>query len=145
MPQAVDQKKYAKLLSAVLPQPITSDRQHKDLLAVTSQLMKKEQTTAEENALLALLGLLISDYERTRYADLFEKMTPNEALAFLFEENHLTQRDFPEVSQSRISEILGGKRKISKAQAVVFGRRFKVSPALFLSDPDDPVAGTARR
>ena len=43
--------------------------------------------TPEETALLRLLSILIFDYERTRYADLFRHMTAKEALAYLMEEN----------------------------------------------------------
>lgn len=133
MPQTLDQKKYAKLLVNVLPQPITSEVQHKALLRWTSCLMKKEELTPEETALLTLVSLLISDYERKRHADLFSgRMTPAEVLSYLIDENHLTQRDFPSIPQSRISEILTGKRKISKSQAQIFGARFKVNPILFL-------------
>jgi len=132
VPRTLDRKKYAKLLAAVLPRPISSDEEHRTLLGVTSRLMKKGELTPEETALLRLLSILISEYERTRYSDLFEKLKPVEALGHLMEENHLTQRDFPGIPQSRISEILTGKRRISKAQARRFGERFKVSPALFL-------------
>ena len=131
-PRPLDQRRYAKLLTSILPRPITSDREHKEALGIASRLMEQEKLTGEETAVLTLLSILISDYERKRYADLFQKISPSEALSYLMEENHLTQRDFPEIPQSRISEILAGKRKISRAQAGVFGKRFKVSPALFL-------------
>ena len=130
--QALDQRKYAQLLSKTLPRPITSDNQLTQALEITSRLMAQAELTAEETALLKLLSILIAEYERTRYADLFQKLAPAEALAYLMKENQLSQRDFPGIPQSRISDILAGKRKISKAQARVFGERFKVSPALFL-------------
>jgi HTH-type transcriptional regulator / antitoxin HigA len=129
--RALDRKKYAQLLIQVLPRPITTDNQHKLSLAVVSRLLGEKELSAEETALVKMLSLLISDYERRRYAGLLEKTTPSEALAYLMEENQLSQSDFPEIPQSRISDILTGKRKISKAQARVFGERFKVSPALF--------------
>lgn len=128
----LDPKKYAKLLVQVLPRPITSEDQHEELLRVTSTLMRKESLTEEETVLLKLIAMLISEYERERYADLFVKMEPSEALAYLMGENHLSQHDFPEIPQPRISDILAGRRKISRTQAQVFGKRFKVNPALFL-------------
>ena len=128
----LDQRKYARLLGKTLPRPITSDNQLKQALEITSRLMGQAELTVEETALLKLLSILISEYERTRYADLFEKLAPAEALAYLMEENALSQRDFPGIPQSRVSDILAGRRKVSKAQARIFGERFKVSPALFL-------------
>jgi HTH-type transcriptional regulator/antitoxin HigA len=83
--------------------------------------------------LTKLLAVLISEYEKKRCADLFaEKASPADVLAFLMEENHLTQKDFSPIPQSRMSDIMAGKRKISMTQARVFGERFKVNPVLFL-------------
>ena len=132
MTQAVNQKKYAQLLSKTLPRPIASDSQLKTALSVTARLMQREELAAEETVLLKMLSILIAEYERTRYADLFQKLTPAEALTYLMDENRLSQRDFPGIPQSRISDILAGRRKISKSQARMFGERCKVSPALFL-------------
>ncbi len=129
----LDRSKYGKLLHDVMPQPITSEQEHKAWLNVSSNLMKTETLTPEEETLLALLGALISDYEKKVYTDFkHTKSDPAELLSYLMQENHLTQRDFPEISQSRVSEILAGKRKISRAQARVFAERFKVDPVLFL-------------
>ena len=129
---ALDRKKYAQLLTEILPSPITSDSQHREWLGTTDRLMREENLSAEGAALLKLLSILISEYERTRHAEMFQRTTPAEALSYLMEENRLSQRDFPGIPQSRVSEIVAGKRKISKAQARILGERFRVSPALFL-------------
>ena len=143
--QTINEKKYAKLLLNVLPRPITTDVEHKALLSVTSSLMEKEQITPEETALLLLLSGLISDYEKRRFVDASEEYTSAEVLSFLMKENRLTQKDFPSVPQSRISDILTGKRKISKEQAKFFGERFNVNPAIFLFDVSPGKRPTERR
>jgi HTH-type transcriptional regulator/antitoxin HigA len=131
--QTLDEEKYTTLLASLSPRPITSDAEHKELLEITSSLISKEDRSPEESTLLSLLAILISSYERDRYAHrLAERNTPAEMLSYLMEENHLTQNDFAPIPQSRVSEILAGKRKISLSQARVLGRRFKVNPALFL-------------
>ena len=130
--QTIDKKKYAKLLATVLPRPITSDLQNRDLLAVTSSLMEKKELPPEETALLSLLAGLISDYEKRRFVTALEGCTSAEVLSFLMEENDLTQKHFPTIPQSRISDIVKGKRKISMEQAKTFGERFNVNPAIFL-------------
>ena len=49
------------------------------------------------------------------------------------EQHGLRQSDLADCApQGRISEILNGKRAISKALARQLGQRFGVSPALFL-------------
>ena len=60
-----------------------------------------------------------------------KKSSPAEMLEFLMEENGLKPADLP-IPASRVSEILAGKRDISKAQAIALAERFKVSPAVFI-------------
>jgi HTH-type transcriptional regulator/antitoxin HigA len=128
----LDREKYTKLLVEVMPAPPTSDAENRALLAIARPLMTREDLTPEETSLLALLALLIEDYEKKRYPEYAEGATPAELLSLLMQEHNLTQYDFPPIQQSKISEILNGKRKISKAQALAFGERFKVDPAAFL-------------
>jgi len=136
MPRAVklDPKKYAKLLANTLPEPIASEKQYGAMLSATSRLITKgNERSPEETTLLRLLAILISEYEARRYTELIsEPLPPSEILSYLMKENGMTQKDFAPIPQSRISEILAGKRKISKAQAQVFADRFRVNPSLFL-------------
>lgn len=49
------------------------------------------------------------------------------------EENHMTQKDLPEVgSQGIVSEILSGKRALNLRQIRLLSRRFGISPAVFV-------------
>jgi HTH-type transcriptional regulator / antitoxin HigA len=58
---------------------------------------------------------------------------PQEVLRFLMEQHGLKQADLAgDAPQSRISDVLSGRRSISKAQAKAFARRFDVSAELFL-------------
>jgi HTH-type transcriptional regulator / antitoxin HigA len=58
---------------------------------------------------------------------------PHEVLRFLMDQHGLKQINLKgDAPQSRISDILSGKRVISKAQAKAFARRFDVSADLFL-------------
>jgi HTH-type transcriptional regulator/antitoxin HigA len=133
-PINIDTKEYAKLLVSILPEPIVSEKQYKDVLSVSSRLITKgSKRSPEETTLLRLLTVLISDYEARCPIELTsESLSPPEILKYLMEENGMTQTDFASIPQSRISEILAGKRKISKAQAQVFADRFRVNPSLFL-------------
>jgi HTH-type transcriptional regulator/antitoxin HigA len=54
-------------------------------------------------------------------------------LRFLMEQHGLRQEDLGDCApQSRISEILAGKRSISKENAKRLGRRFNVRADIFL-------------
>lgn len=58
---------------------------------------------------------------------------PNEVLRFLMEQHGLTQENLGDCApQSRISDILSGKRAISKAIAKRLAHRFQVRIELFL-------------
>jgi HTH-type transcriptional regulator / antitoxin HigA len=59
--------------------------------------------------------------------------TPVETLRFLMEQNGYSQTDLADCApQSRISEILNGKREISKHMAKAFAKKFEVSVAAFI-------------
>lgn len=58
---------------------------------------------------------------------------PNEVLRFLMEQHGLKQEDLGDCApQSRISDILGGRRSISKEIAKRLAQRFHVRTDLFL-------------
>jgi len=61
------------------------------------------------------------------------QVEPREMLRFLMEQHNLQQEDLSDCApQSRISEILAGKRAISKTMAKHFADRFHVHADLFL-------------
>lgn len=61
------------------------------------------------------------------------KAEPHEVLRFLMDQHGLRQEDLGDCApQSRISEILAGKRAISKEIAKRFARQFNIHADLFL-------------
>jgi len=131
---ALDEKKYARLLSRTLPARITNDTEYKRLLAETERLMEKEEEelSPEEHTLLDLLVTLVEQYEEQRYP--IGPATPHEMLHHLMEARDLTHKDVWPLFGSKgvASEVLNGKRAISKAQAKKLAKFFHVSPALFI-------------
>jgi HTH-type transcriptional regulator/antitoxin HigA len=131
---ALDEKKYARLLSRTLPARITNDTKYKRLLAAAERLMDKaeEELSLEESTLLDLLVTLIEQYEEQRYP--IAPATPHEMLHHLMEAQDLTHKDVWPLFGSKgvASEVLNGKRAISKAQAKKLAEFFHVSPALFI-------------
>ena len=58
---------------------------------------------------------------------------PHEVLRFLMDQHALQQGELSDCApQGRISDMLGGRRGISKAVAKALARRFKVSADIFL-------------
>ena len=89
--------------------------------------------TPEEDALFELLANLIWDYEATAYPPR-EKSKPSDMVAFLVEQRALKPSDLWPVigSKGRVSEILNGKRSISKEQAKKLAEFFHVRADLFI-------------
>ena len=131
---AIDPKVYAELLAEKRPTVIHDDEEHAAAMKYITELaLKEDGATPEELELLKLLATVIEDYERKRWPIKREKCSPGELLAFLMEENGLKQTDLSEITtQSNISAILADRRPIGAITAVKLGKRFHVSPDLFL-------------
>jgi len=129
---SVPNEKYGFLLNQYQPRPIESESDHENAVAVIEELMEKGRDP-EETTLLSLLCTLVEDYEDTQLAG--EELTsPLEVLQHLMESNRLKQADLVGIIGSKgvVSEVINGKRSISKAQAKALGELFHVSPALFI-------------
>lgn len=130
---AVDNKKYARVLARILPRVITTDEQHERMLAEVEELMDKgDQRTPEEDAALELLVRLIKDYEEEHYP--LPNPSPREMLVYLMEQRNLRQADLLSIFKSRgyVSDVINGKRAISKVHARQLAEFFKVSANLFI-------------
>lgn len=127
-------QRYAELLAAVLPKPIETEAGNERALAVVNQLMSKgeKRLTAEERWLLRLLVGLIEAFEDKAYP--VDEAPPRAVLKLLMEEHELKQADLAPLfgGRSRVSDVLAGKREISKAQAKALAERFKVTADLFI-------------
>jgi HTH-type transcriptional regulator/antitoxin HigA len=127
-------KKYGHLLVQTLPCAIKTDIEHERLLKIVAQLMEREEEelSPEEGSLLDLLVTLIECYEAERYPR--PASLPHELLQHLMEARGLRQRDLLAIFGSRglTSEVVNGKRQISKAQAKKLATFFHVSADLFL-------------
>jgi HTH-type transcriptional regulator / antitoxin HigA len=131
--EKVDAKKYGRLLTKVLPRVIETEEDNKKFLEILHELMRKgEKRTAEETSLAKLLARLIQDFEQRFYQ--MPTATPREVLRELMNANGLKQVDLVPVLGTKgvVSEILSGKRQISKAQAKALAKRFNISTDAFL-------------
>jgi len=130
---AIDEKKYARVLAKVLPRVINSRQEHERLLAEVEKLMDQgERRSAEEDAALDLMVRLVKDYEEEHHS--LPDPSPHEMLAYLMEKRGLKQADLVPIFNSRgyVSDVINGKRAISKAHAKQLAAFFGVTADLFI-------------
>lgn len=129
----INPARYKKLLSRVMPVVIQTEEDNDRMLAEAEKLMAKgENLSPEEDALLRLMAMLIQDFEEKFYQP--REATPLEILHHLMDARDLKQSDLLEVFGSKgiASEVINGKRSISKAQAKALAKFFGVSADLFI-------------
>lgn len=127
-----DNNTYANLLAEVAPKIIETEEEYERALALAEQLTFAKNRTPEEQALYKLIVMLIEKYEADNYP--MEQSAPHEILQHIMESSGTHSSDLVALigSSSVVSEIVNGKRSISKAQASMLGDYFKVSPSLFI-------------
>ena len=127
----VDEKAYARTLVAFPPHPIHTDEDNERAIAMLDALVSRKKVSLEQRAVADVLLTLIKAYEE-RYA--IEPSSPLQALLELMAANNVRQKDLaPDVaSKGVISDVIHGRRAISKGMALKLAARFHVSHTLFL-------------
>ncbi len=132
--EKIDERKYGRLLARALPRIIKTEEENETALAEVERLMAKGEgnLTPEEDRLFELLVRLIEDFEAQAYP--MEEAPPHRVLQHLMEARDMRQIDLLPVFGSRgiASEVVNGKRNISKAQAKKLAAVFHVSPEIFI-------------
>ena len=131
----LDERKYGRLLGRYRPRLIRSDSEFDRLAAQLEALDmagEERELDAEERELQALLAHLCTEYEDRTVAP--PQSTPIEVLKFVMEQNSLRPADLLDVFGSRAvaSQVLSGKREISKAHARRLAERFHLSVEAFI-------------
>ena len=129
---ALSGNNYPQLLAEFVPQAIDSEAEYDRALAIAERLTFKKDRTEAEIKFLKLVVVLIEDYETEHYP--MDDVAPYDLLQHLMESNGTRQADLVGLIGSRgvVSEVVNGKRAISKAQAKALGEFFSVSPGLFI-------------
>ncbi len=124
--------RYGKLLARTLPRPIRNEADNRRATKMLLELDQRDELSAEEAQLAEMLTILIEDFEEKRYP--FPPVPPHEALKALMEERGLRHRDIWPIlgNKGLASQILNGKRAISKAQAKKLALFFRVPVELFI-------------
>jgi len=129
----IDPVRYRRLLSRAMPVVIETEEENERMLSIVEKLMDKgENISAEEEKLLKLLVRLIEDFEQRYYRP--REAEPLEVLHHLMQARGVKQSQLWDVFGSKgiASEVLSGKRGISKTHARALANYFHVSADLFV-------------
>jgi HTH-type transcriptional regulator/antitoxin HigA len=130
---AVKMTEYGKLLARTLPRVIRTETEKQRMIAELEKLdTLGRPLTREERELAELMTVLIQQFEEARYP--LGQADPLEALRILIEDRGFRQRDLIPIfgSSSVASDVINGKRAISKAHARKLAEFFHVPVSLFV-------------
>ena len=132
MTAQLDEAKYVMVLSQYKPRPIHTEKENRHAIDALEGLHANGTLTPEQEALAEILTTLIEKFEEERYA--LRPASPAAILRELLQANGLKQKDLAELVGSKgiASEIVNGKRGISRSLAEIFAKRFNVPYRLFL-------------
>jgi HTH-type transcriptional regulator/antitoxin HigA len=113
---------------------IERERHYRAMVDFMNRLLDEigDRETHALTGLLDIVSIFVRDYEERNVA--MPNVEPRAVLRFLMEQHRLRQSDLAQIfgSQSNVSEVLSGKREINARQARALGKRFGVSPAVFI-------------
>jgi HTH-type transcriptional regulator/antitoxin HigA len=114
------------------PQPIETDAELDAAIVMLDELLDRASPTPTEDDLIDLLGVLTENYEQAHLD--WPPVSGVAVLRHLMEENGLTQADLAADfgGKSIVSEVLSGKRALSKTHVRRLSERFGLSADVFL-------------
>ena len=124
---------YKQLIAEVPPKVIHSEKENRYYLGKIDEMNARwDDLSKAERDLYETLAVLIEDFEKKAYPG--PAASPVEAIRELMAANGLKQKDLVGVFEtaSVASEVLKGKRSLTTEHIRRLGKRFRVSPALFL-------------
>jgi HTH-type transcriptional regulator/antitoxin HigA len=123
---------YRNLLSDELPRAIHSERELRKYIARVEELLDLSKRSAAEDRYLELLTVLIDRYEEEHHP--IEAPDPIAALKELMLASGVSQAKLSQLlgSSGIVSEVLSGKRALSKTHIKKLCELFGVSADLFV-------------
>jgi len=113
--------------------PIKTETDYRTALKRLEEIFDAKPGSPEGDE-LEILGLMVDDYENQHYP--IEAPDPIEAIKIRMEELHLKQVDLiPEIGgESRVSEILNRKRRLTVDMIRKLAKRLNLSANLLIKD-----------
>ena len=123
---------YVRLLTKFAPVAIETEAENERALTTADELMRSPERSEAESSLLKLLAVLIGNFEAQHHS--MGESSPLDTLKELMNAREMTPKDLWPIFGSKgiASEVLSGKRGISKEAAKRLGAEFHVSPGLFI-------------
>jgi HTH-type transcriptional regulator/antitoxin HigA len=128
---------YDSLLLKYKPRPIRNEREHRRALRHVEELIGRRGPSPPraEGELIAVLSTLIESYEVAMMPR--RKPTPAETLEHLIESREVTRAEVARaagIPRSTITNVLSGRRQISKENVTRLATYFHVDPSVFLPE-----------
>jgi HTH-type transcriptional regulator/antitoxin HigA len=125
---------YLDLVRHFPLRPIPTEREMKHAQQILDHYVGRDDLTPGQRDYVAALAHFAADFERRTAAARFRRLKPIDLLKHLLRENGMNTADLGAVLGSRglASEVLNGKRGLSKTLIGKLSRRFNVDPSLFL-------------
>ena len=122
---------YGELLSATQPEVVRNEEQNQLYIQNLEELTGRETVSPAEEKLIALLTLLVEEYEDRHHP--VPQAGPLDIIRHLMEAHNLRQKDLVDVfgTESIVSDVLNGKRDLAKEHIRRLSARFHVSPSVF--------------
>ena len=123
---------FGAITAKVPLRPISTEAEYEDAVRALNALLDSPESSEGRPlaGLVAALGEFIGDYEDVNHK--WDDLPPNVVLRELMTMNGINQTQLPEVgSQGVVSEVLAGKRELTRKHIEALSQRFHVSPAIF--------------
>ncbi len=129
------EERYLNLIRTFPLRPIRTDTELDRAIAVIDSLIDRDDLDLGEEDYLDVLGDLVHKYESEH--DPIAAVPDPDMVRFLLESNGMSQSELTQrsgIAESTISEILAGKRKLSRRHIATLSKVFRVSPAIFFPE-----------
>lgn len=129
------QDRYLDLVRQFPLRPLRTDTDLDAAIVVIDALIDRPELAAPEQDYLDVLSDLVEAYEAETIP--MRPVGDADLLRFLIEQKQVTQAGAATgagIAESTISEVLAGKRKLTRTQIAKLARYFHVEPSTFLSD-----------
>jgi HTH-type transcriptional regulator/antitoxin HigA len=122
---------YGALLSRGKPEVISGEQQNRLYVERLEKLTAKKLVSRAEKKLIALFTVLVEEYEAKH--DPVPEAEPTAIIRHLMEAHNLRQKDLLDVfgTESIVSDVLRGRRELTKQHIRRLSTKFHVSPSVF--------------
>lgn len=126
---------YMKLIGDFPPRPIRSKADYRRATQILDSfgMRPEESLSTAEQDYIEILMMITEEYARTHQFTAAPDASPLDVLKHLMEENDMNTSDLGRLLGSKgvASEILNGKRALSKAHMGALAKRFHVNVSVF--------------